>query len=59
LINGLVDGTIDAIESQHTPLAIENKELEFEYANFGISGIEIAFQTIFKITISTNHRKMP
>ncbi|MDP5075569.1 MAG: hypothetical protein NWP82_03715, partial [Flavobacteriales bacterium] len=33
--------------SQHTPLAIENKELEFEYANFGISGIEIAFQTIF------------
>lgn len=47
LINGLLDGTIDAIESQHTPLAIENKELEFEYANFGISGIEIAFQTIF------------
>jgi dihydroorotase len=46
LINGLLDGTIDAIESQHTPLAIENKELEFEYANFGISGIEIAFQTI-------------
>ena len=47
LTNGLLDGTIDAIESQHTPLAIENKELEFEYANFGISGIEIAFQTIF------------
>lgn len=47
LINGLLDGTIDAVESQHTPLAIENKELEFEYANFGISGIEIAFQTIF------------
>ena len=47
LINGLVDGTIDAIESQHTPLNIENKELEFEYAEFGISGIEIAFQTIF------------
>ena len=46
LINGLIDGTIDAIESQHTPVAIENKELEFEYANFGISGIEIAFQTI-------------
>ena len=47
LINGLLDGTIDAVESQHTPLAIENKELEFEYANFGISGIEIVFQTIF------------
>lgn len=47
LINGLLDGTIDAVESQHTPLAIENKELEFEYAHFGISGIEIAFQTIF------------
>lgn len=47
LINGLLDGTIDAVESQHTPHAIENKELEFEYAHFGISGIEIAFQTIF------------
>jgi dihydroorotase len=47
LINGLLDGTIDAVESQHTPLAIESKELEFEYAHFGISGIEIAFQTIF------------
>lgn len=47
LINGLLDGTIDAVESQHTPLAFENKELEFEYAHFGISGIEIAFQTIF------------
>lgn len=47
LINALNDGTIDAIESQHTPLAIENKELEFEYANFGISGIEIAFQTAY------------
>ena len=44
---GLNDGTIDAIESQHTPLVIENKELEFEYATFGISGIEIAFQTIY------------
>lgn len=47
LINALNDGTIDAIESQHTPLANENKELEFEYANFGISGIEIAFQTAY------------
>jgi dihydroorotase len=47
LITGLLDGTIDAIESQHTPLVIENKELEFEYANFGISGIEIGFQTIY------------
>jgi dihydroorotase len=47
LLNGLIDGTIDAVESQHTPTAIENKELEFEYANFGISGIEIAFQTAY------------
>lgn len=46
LINALNDGTIDAIESQHTPLNIESKELEFEYAQFGISGIETAFQTV-------------
>jgi dihydroorotase len=47
LLLGLNDGTIDAIESQHMPMTIENKELEFEYASFGISGIEIAFQTIY------------
>ncbi|MBK9354978.1 MAG: dihydroorotase [Bacteroidetes bacterium] len=43
LIDAVIDGTIDAIVSQHIPLEIEAKDLEFEYAGFGIIGLETAF----------------
>jgi len=43
IIKGLKDGTIDAICSDHTPEEIEHKDLEFEYASNGISGIQTAF----------------
>jgi dihydroorotase len=37
---GLADGTLDAIASDHAPHARTDKELEFEYAANGISGLE-------------------
>ena len=37
---GLADGTIDVIASDHAPHARTDKELEFEYAANGISGLE-------------------
>ncbi|MFZ3062965.1 MAG: dihydroorotase [Actinomycetota bacterium] len=40
LRKGLIDGTIDAIASDHAPHAPEEKEREFEYAAFGIVGLE-------------------
>ncbi len=40
IINGLKDGTIDAIVSQHTPHEIEFKNVEFEKAEFGITGLQ-------------------
>jgi dihydroorotase len=43
LIEGLKDGTIDCISTQHTPLNIDEKNVEFEVANFGIIGLETAF----------------
>jgi dihydroorotase len=43
LIDGLVDGTIDCITSDHCPDDVENKLKEFELANFGISSIDTAF----------------
>jgi dihydroorotase len=39
---GLKDGTIDAIASDHAPHSIEEKESEFDYAPFGIVGLETA-----------------
>jgi dihydroorotase len=43
LLDGLADGTIDFICSNHTPWDEEAKNLEFPYAEFGIAGIETAF----------------
>lgn len=43
LREALADGTIDAIVSDHSPHADENKNVEFDLAEFGITGLETAF----------------
>lgn len=43
LLQGLKDGTIDCISSNHTPLEVEAKHLEFAYADFGATTISTAF----------------
>jgi len=43
LLTGLRDGTIDAIVSQHTPHEVEFKDVEFEVAEFGMTGLQTAF----------------
>ncbi|MCP9290347.1 dihydroorotase [Gracilimonas sediminicola] len=43
MVEGLVDGTIDAICTDHAPHAIEEKEVEFIYAPNGIIGLETAW----------------
>lgn len=40
LRRGLLDGTIDAIVSDHAPHAVEKKQVEFSYAPFGVIGLE-------------------
>lgn len=40
MIEGLKDGTIDCIASDHAPHSIEEKEMEFIYAPNGIVGLE-------------------
>jgi dihydroorotase len=37
---GLADGTLDAIACDHAPHGRTDKEVEFEYASFGITGLE-------------------
>jgi dihydroorotase len=43
LLEGLADGTIDFICSNHTPWDEESKNLEFTYADFGMIGLETTF----------------
>src|SRR4051812_25042637 len=42
LLEGLADGTIDAIATDHAPHSAVEKDLEFERAAFGIIGLETA-----------------
>ncbi len=48
LWEGLVDGTIDAIVSDHSPNDPESKNLEFDLADFGIIGLETVFSLVNK-----------
>ena len=54
LIKGVLDGTIDCITSDHNPIDIENKKLEFDLAKDGTIGLESAFgalQTLLPLDI--------
>ena len=42
VLEGLVDGTIDCIATDHAPHALSEKEGEFDRAAFGIVGLETA-----------------
>ena len=49
MIDGLKDGTIDAICTDHSPHDIESKKLEFNLADFGILGLETAFASLHSV----------
>ena len=47
LIEGLRDGTIDCIATDHAPHAAEEKEVPFEEAAWGVTGLETAFAALY------------
>ena len=47
LIDGLRDGTIDTIATDHAPHARHEKEVPFEQAPMGTTGLETAFAAIY------------
>lgn len=50
---GVVDGTIDCLITDHAPHAAEEKELEFQNAPFGMVGLETAVPLTIEALIST------
>ena len=46
LWEGLADGTIDVIVSDHNPQDEESKKLEFDMAEFGVIGLETVFACV-------------
>jgi dihydroorotase len=57
LIEGILDGTIDAIATDHAPHAFHEKQVEFERAAFGITGLETALP--IAITVLHQHFNLP
>ena len=56
LIEGILDGTVDVIATDHAPHAFHEKQVEFERAAFGITGLETALP--ITLTVLHHHFKM-
>ncbi len=52
ILVALADGTVDAIATDHAPHALHEKQVEFERASFGITGLE----TALALAITQLHR---
>jgi dihydroorotase len=53
ILVALADGTVDAIATDHAPHAIHEKQVEFERAAFGITGLE----TALALAVTKLHRE--
>ncbi len=51
LREALADGTIDALATDHAPHAVEEKEVEYDLAEFGMVGLETAFPLYYQTVL--------
>ena len=54
LIEGLKDGTIDMIATDHAPHSAEEKSKGLKYSNMGVVGIETAFSVMYTHLVKTD-----
>jgi len=47
LLEGIADGTVDAIATDHAPHHFDEKNVEFDLAPFGVIGLETAFSVCY------------
>ncbi len=53
LRQGLADGTIDCVATDHAPHPLEDKETEWETAAFGMTGLETALRVVQHAMVDT------
>lgn len=53
IIEGIRDGVIDVIATDHAPHAFDEKNVEFDYAPFGTVGLETAFSVVYTYLVLT------
>jgi dihydroorotase len=55
LLKGLIEGTIDFIATDHAPHSDFEKEIEFDFAPYGINGFETAFASLYTELVLYGH----
>lgn len=53
LVDGILDGTIDMIATDHAPHSLEEKSKGLEKSSFGIVGLETAFPLLYTFFVKT------
>ncbi len=59
IVEGLVDGTIDCIATDHAPHHIDEKNVEYASALSGISGFESALGLSYEALVASGHMELP
>ena len=59
LIDGLRDGTLDIIATDHAPHTESEKDREFDFAPNGILGLETALSIALEVLVRQNKFKLP
>jgi dihydroorotase len=59
MIAGIVDGTVDAIATDHAPHHYDEKHAEFDRAPFGIIGLETAVSLSLDRLVHAGHIRLP
>jgi dihydroorotase len=59
LLEGVVDGTIDCLATDHAPHTEIDKDNDFESAPFGIVGLETALGIYLKALVEPKHLSLP
>jgi dihydroorotase len=54
VVEGLADGTIDIIATDHAPHPVEDKECEWSAAAFGMLGLENALSVVNTVLVQSN-----
>ncbi|HEX8407876.1 MAG TPA: dihydroorotase [Thermoanaerobaculia bacterium] len=59
IVEGIVDGTVDAIATDHAPHHFDEKNVEFDLAPFGIIGLETAFAVCYEQLVLAGAIELP
>lgn len=59
LIEGILDGTLDVLATDHAPHTADEKDCEFDYAPFGIIGLETALPAYLEVLFHAGKCDLP